>query len=323
MLFERQATRKPDYYGWTNDYMKAIWEGQWTADEFNFRADTKQFRQDLSETERRVVVRSLFTISHIEMAVKSFWAEVGNHLPHPSIKDLGYVMANSEVIHNIAYEKLLVVLGLTDDFEENLKVPVIEGRVKYLNKYLERVYEDDRRQYIYAISLFTLFVESVSLFGQFFIVMNFNQKRALLPDVAQQIQYTQLEESLHGQVGIKLINTLREEYPELFDEEIMARIQAECLESLCHEDRVIDWILEGAEIEGSSPEVVKTFVRHQMIDAMQQIGIEYSGPPLDEDLLAESLWFRESILAERMTDFFEKNPVGYSKGKGIDVADLF
>ena len=45
------------------------------------------------------------------------------------LSDLGYVMANTEVIHNNAYERLLEVLGLQDVFEENLKLDFIEGRV--------------------------------------------------------------------------------------------------------------------------------------------------------------------------------------------------
>jgi ribonucleoside-diphosphate reductase beta chain len=58
--------------------------------------------------------------------------------------------------------------------------------------------------------------------------MHFNRNRAVLKDVAQQVQYTRNEEMLHSQVGIKLINTLREEYPELFDQELEDRIAHEC-----------------------------------------------------------------------------------------------
>ena len=43
-------------------------------------------------------------------------------------------MANIEVIHNNAYERLLKVLGLEDIFEQNLKLDFIEGRVKYLEE---------------------------------------------------------------------------------------------------------------------------------------------------------------------------------------------
>jgi len=223
MLFEEQLSRKPDRYPWAKEFIDAIWEGFWTPDEFNFRSDYSQFKTDLTEQEQEVIVRTLSAIGQIEVAVKTFWADVGKNLPHPSIKDLGFAMANSEVIHNLAYEKLLDVLHLTHVFEENLNEEVIRGRVNYLKKYNEKIYEDDRKQYIYAIALFTLFVENVSLFSQFYVIMHFNRNRAVLKDVAQQVQYTRNEEMLHSQVGIKLINTLREEYPDLFDQELRER----------------------------------------------------------------------------------------------------
>jgi ribonucleoside-diphosphate reductase beta chain len=82
--------------------------------------------------------------------VKRFWAQLGNTFPHPSMYDLGYWMAATEVTHNLAYEKLLT-LRLGDVFEENLEEPVVRNRVDYLRKYLDRAYTDDRKQFVYAI----------------------------------------------------------------------------------------------------------------------------------------------------------------------------
>jgi len=323
MLFEEQLSRKPDLYPWTKKFIDAIWEGFWTPDEFNFRSDYSQFKTDLTPEEQQVIVRTLSAIGQIEVAVKSFWADVGKHLPHPSIRDLGYAMANSEVIHNMAYEKLLDVLHLTHVFEENLNEEVIRGRVNYLKKYLDKVYTDDRKQYIYSIILFTLFVENVSLFSQFYIIMHFNRNRAILKDCAQQVQYTRNEEMLHAQVGIQLITTLREEYPELFDAELESRIQEEILASLESESGVIDWIIGEYAVEGLDAEILKNFIKNRMRDSMEQIGFDTSAIDIDEELLEKTFWFDEALLGSTMTDFFQKRPVEYAKGKGIGADELF
>mgnify|MGYP000748151086 FL=1 len=323
MLFEEQLSRKPDLYPWTKKFIDAIWEGFWTPDEFNFRSDYSQFKTDLSPEEQQVIVRTLSAIGQIEVAVKSFWADVGKHLPHPSIRDLGYAMANSEVIHNMAYEKLLDVLHLTHVFEENLNEEVIRGRVNYLKKYLDKVYTDDRKQYIYSIILFTLFVENVSLFSQFYIIMHFNRNRAILKDCAQQVQYTRNEEMLHAQVGITLINTLREEYPELFDAELESRIQEEILASLESESGVIDWMIGEYAVDGLDAEILKNFIKNRMKDSMSQIGFDTSAIIIDEELLEKTFWFDEALLGSTMTDFFQKRPVEYAKGKGIGADELF
>ena len=262
-------------------------------------------------------------IGQIEIAVKSFWADIGNHLPHPSIKDLGYAMANSEVIHNMAYEKILDVLHLTHVFEENLNVDVIKGRVNYLRKYNKKVYEDEKKQYIYSIMLFTLFVENVSLFSQFYIIMHLNRNKAVMKDCAQQVQYTRNEEMLHAQVGIKLINTLREEYPELFDAELEARVREECIDALKAESKVIDWIMDGYSAPGLNADILKSFIAKRMAESIDQIGFDSSEIVYDEAHIKETFWFDEELYGANMTDFFQKRPVEYAKGQGITAEDLF
>jgi len=323
MLFTEQIARKPDLYPWTKQFIDAIWKGFWTPDEFNFRSDYSQFKTDLTKEEQEVIVKTMSAIGQIEIAVKSFWADVGKHLPHPSIKDLGYAMANSEVIHNLAYEKILEVLHLTHVFEENLNEKVIRGRVDYLRKYLEKHYDDDKKQYVYSIILFTLFVENVSLFSQFYIIMHMNRNKAVMKDCAQQVQYTRNEEMLHAQVGIKLIQTLREEYPELFDQELQDRIQHECIESLKAESKVIDWIMGDYKVDGLSAPILKSFIAKRMADSLDQIGFDNSEIVYDQADVDETFWFDEELYGANMTDFFQKRPVEYAKGQGISADDLF
>lgn len=323
MLFEEQISRKPDLYPWTKQFIDAIWQGFWTPDEFNFRSDYSQFKTDLTPEEQEVIVKTLSAIGQIEVAVKTFWAKLGDNLPHPSLRDLGFAMANSEVIHNLAYEKLLDVLQMTHVFEENLNEEVIKGRVNYLRKYLNKVYKNDKKQYIYAITLFTLFVENVSLFSQFYVIMHFNRNKAVLKDCAQQVQYTRNEELLHAQVGIKIINTLREEYPELFDEELQKRIETECIDSLKAESKVIDWIMGDYAVPGLDASILKAFIAKRMKDSIDQIGFDSSAIVYDINAAKKTHWFDEELLGANMTDFFQKRPVEYSKGKAITAEDLF
>jgi len=240
MLFEEQLSRKPNLYPWTQDFIDVMEEGHWTAKEFNFQSDLHDYLVTFTDAEREVIKNDLSAIAQIEVAVKKFWSKVGDNFPHPSINDLGVVMSHVEVIHNIAYEKLLNVLNLDDVFEENLKLDIIKGRVKYLRKYTHRYYENSKKQYLYALVLFTLFVENVSLFSQFYVINWFNRYKNVLKDTAQQVAYTAKEETVHALVGTKLINTLRGEYPELFDEELEKRILDEAQEAFGCEAKIID-----------------------------------------------------------------------------------
>ncbi len=324
-LFSRQISRKPNLYPWTQEFIDAIWVGFWTPNEFDFKSDYSQFKTMLNDSERGMVVRTLSAIGQIEIAVKKFWANLGDNLPHPSLSDLGYAMANTEVIHNQAYEKLLDVLQLNDVFEENLKEPVVKGRVDYLRKYNERVYkEDSRKQYIYSIILFTIFVENVSLFSQFFNILYLNRSRGnILKDTAQQIAYTRNEEAIHALVGIKIVNTLREEYPELFDDEMEARIAHECQEALVAESAIIDWMLGDFNEDGLNPTLLKEFIKDRINQSFELIG--YAKPfETDEAIIEKTQWFNVELLGNNHVDFFSKKSVDYAKANKVySEEDLF
>lgn len=324
MIFEEQISRKPDNYPWTEDFITAMHNGFWTDKEFNFQSDVQDFKVNLTDKERDMVTRSLSAIGQIEVAVKTFWAKVGENLPHPSITDLGYVMANVEVIHNNAYERLLDVLDMADVFEENLKLDIIQNRVKYLRKYLKKHYKDAKKQYVYSLILFTLYVENVSLFSQFYTINYFNRYRNLLKDTAQQVAYTSKEEMIHAMVGMKLVNTIREEYPDLFDDELIDRIRSECIEAYKAESKIIEWSVNGYKSEHLSTPILQNFIKNRLNDSLDQIGIDPVFDDIDQELLEKTEWFDEDVLGNNATDFFYKRPTEYSKkDKSYDEDDLF
>ena len=323
MIFEEQVSRKPDRYPWTQEFIEAMHNGFWTDKEFSFTSDVQDFHVGLTENEREMIVRTLSAIGQIEVAVKKFWAKLGDNLPHPSLTDLGYVMANVEVIHNNAYERLLKVLGLEDIFEENLKLDFIEGRVAYLRKYTHRFYKDSKKQYVYALILFTLFVENVSLFSQFYVINWFNRYRNVLKDTGQQVKYTRNEENIHALAGMKIINTIREEHPELFDKELEERINQEAQAAFMAESQIVDWMVNGYEEKGLTAPVLKEFIKNRINESLEQIGFS-TAFEVDKDLLVNTIWFEEELLGNNATDFFHTRPVEYAKNsQTFDVDDMF
>jgi ribonucleoside-diphosphate reductase beta chain len=323
MIFNEQISRKPNHYPWTDKFIEAMHNGFWTDKEFNFSSDIQDFKVNLSEKEKEIIIRTLSAIGQIEIAVKTFWAKLGENLPHPSLSDLGYVMANVEVIHNQAYERLISVLGLENVFEDNLKLSWIEGRVKYLRKYTHRFYKDSKKQYLYALILFTLFVENVSLFSQFYIINWFSRFKNVLKDTDQQVRYTRNEENIHALVGIKIVNTIREEYPDLFDEELTEKILKEAKEAFESESAIIDWMINGIKEEGLDAPTLKEFVKDRINNSLEQIGFPQVFE-VDKDILSATMWFQEELLGNNMTDFFHSKPTEYSKkSQCFDESELF
>jgi ribonucleoside-diphosphate reductase beta chain len=323
MIFEEQISRKPDHYPWTQDFIEAMHNGFWTDKEFSFSSDVQDFRVSLTEQEREIMVRALATIGQLEISVKKFWAKLGDNLPHPSINDMGYVMANTEVIHGDAYERLLETLGIDDAFENALELDIIKGRVNYLRKHLHKFHSDNKKQFVYSLILFTLFVENIALFSQFYTISWFGRFKNLLKDTNKQVEYTSREENLHAIIGMKLVNVIRKEHPELFDEELERKIVHEATEAIKYETQIVEWIVNGYGEDKLNSPVLKEFIKNRMNESLREIGFEMVFE-VDKELLSKTRWFDEQVLGNNQSDFFHSRPVEYSKkSKSFAAEDLF
>lgn len=323
MIFDEQISRKPDHYSWTQDFIEAMHNGFWTHREFTFSSDVQDFRVNLTEQQKQIIIRALSTIGQLEISVKKFWAKLGDNLPHPSLNDLGYTMAHVEVIHGDAYERLLEVLGIDDNFEKILELDIIKGRVNYLRKHLHKFHNDNKKQFIYSLILFTLFVENIALFSQFYTISYFGRFLNLLKDTNKQVEYTSREENLHAMIGIKIINTIKQEYPELFDKELEEKIIYESQEAVKYECEIIDWIVNGYKEANLDSQILKEFIKNRLNESLQEIGYDTIFD-IDNELLKKTSWFDEQILGNNMTDFFHSRPVEYSKkALSFDIEALF
>ena len=84
-IFEEQLSRKPNQYPWTEQFIESMHNGFWTDKEFSFTSDVQQFKTELDDQQREIIVRTLSAVGQIEVAVKTFWAKLGENLPHPSL----------------------------------------------------------------------------------------------------------------------------------------------------------------------------------------------------------------------------------------------
>jgi ribonucleoside-diphosphate reductase beta chain len=83
-----------------------------------------------------------------------------------------------------------------------LQNPVIQGRVDYLTKYLKGAADNSNENYTLTLTLFSIFIENVSLFSQFVVIKSFNKYMNVLKDIDNVVQATQKEEVIHALLGL-------------------------------------------------------------------------------------------------------------------------
>ena len=196
-------------------------------------------------------------------------------------------------------------------------------RVHYLEKALKNSRSDDNREYAESILLFSLFIEHVSLFSQFLIIMGFNKHKNMLKGISNVVEATSKEEQIHGDFGIDLIKVLQKENPDWFTDEYHKRIQDMCLNAFEAEKDVVDWIFENGELDFLPKAVVNEFLKSRFNNSLESIGIEKVFD-IDEDLVAQTEWFDDEIIGTKHGDFFVKRSINYSKrSQSITSDDLF
>jgi len=322
-IFEKRINLKPYEYPDLYEYVPAIRHSYWIHTEFNFTSDVQDFKTLLSGPERTAIKNTMLAISQIEVAVKNFWGDIYHRMPKPEIGSVGATFAESEVRHHDAYSHLLEVLGLNEEFKNLKKKPVIMKRVQYLETALKNAKSDDNKEYAESVLLFSLFIEHVSLFSQFLIIMAFNKHKNMLKGISNVVEATSKEEQIHGDFGIDVIKIIKSENPDWFDAEYQVKIQDMCREAFDAESKIIDWIFEDGELDFLPKNLVNEFIKDRFNSSLESIGIDKIFD-IDLDLLAGTEWFDDEIIGTKHGDFFVKRSINYSKRtQSITSDDLF
>jgi ribonucleoside-diphosphate reductase beta chain len=322
-IFKKRTNLKPYEYPELYEYVSSVRHSYWIHTEFNYTSDVNDFHVNVSPAEKNAMKNAMLAIAQIEVAVKTFWGDIYKKMPKPEIGSVGATFAESEVRHADAYSHLLEILGLNAEFENITQVPVMQERIAYLERTITLARTDDNRQYMHSVLLFSLFIEHVSLFSQFLIMMSFNKHRNLFKGISNAVEATSKEEQIHGMFGIDVINIIKKEHPEWFDDACKEMIIKACQTAYEAESKVIDWIYEAGELEFLPSTNVKEFVKQRFNNSLAAIGLPRIFE-VSEALLEETDWFDNEVIATKHVDFFHKRSINYNKrSASVTSEDLF
>jgi len=322
-IFSKRVELKPYEYNEFLDYKDAIRNSYWVHTEFNYDGDVQDFKVNTTDVEKSIIRKTMLAISQIEVEVKTFWADIYKQMPKPEIGGVGMTFAESEVRHMDAYSHLLDILGIEDDFSELTEVPAINERIEYLDDCLQGADGENKREYVQSILLFSIFVEHVSLFSQFLIMSSFDKYEKKFKGISNAIEATSKEEQIHGLFGVELIDTIRDENPDIFDEEFEDEVKDACRKAYDAEQSILDWIFSEGELEFLPRENIDEFMKDRFNQSLENVDVD----PIftvDEDMLDETRWFDEDIMMTKDNDFFSKRSTTYNKHtQSVTAGDMF
>lgn len=319
-VFSPRTAFKPFEYPDAVRFKDAIQRSFWVVQDFDFASDVQDFRIHLTPAERSAAVHALLAISQVEVAVKRFWSRLGDRLPKPEFEQVGIVFGESEVRHADAYSRILDVLDLTESFAAVPRIPALARRVEYLAQAQRWAATGQATDFAYALAVFSLLVENVSLFGQFAVIKSFSRHGGRLQAVDNVVQATMKEEQIHALFGIWLVNVIRRERPEWFDAAFYDRLTQLAREAHAAETDLVDWIFAEGDVPSIGRPALSAFLADRLNAGLVAIGGE-PVLPVDPSARSELAWFDAELEVPTDVDFFHKRPTTYALPENSFSAD--
>lgn len=316
-IFRKRTQYKPFEYPEFAEFRLAILNNFWLHTHYNYNSDIQDLLVNMPPIDAQIAKRAILAISQIEVKVKNFWGRIGTYLPKPEIEEVGAVFAANEVIHAMAYSNLLEIMNLNDEFASLLKVPAIKRRVDFLEKTITTPV--DNIEFMQNVVIFSMFIENVSLFSQFYLLLKYHKDHKWLKGTSNAIKATSVEENLHAKFGFLAVNKIRSENPSWWTPELITHTYQTCSNALSVEDEVLSWIMEGAD--PSYYAEVRNFINYRMNMSLVSIGLD---PIYQVDPMYDYTWFDLLINTNSAVDFFDSKSTAYSKGiQTFTEEDLF
>ena len=172
--------------------------------------------------------------------------------------------------------------------------------------------KEDRRKFLLNLICFAACIEGLFFFGAFAYVY-FLRSKGLLHGLASGTNWVFRDESCHMQFAFSVIETVRQEQPELFDADLQAQVVEMLTEAVdCEMQFADDLLAEG--ISGMSPKDMRKYLEYVADQRLVNLGFS---PHFGSK---NPFTFMELQDVQELTNFFERRVAAYQMGVEGEVA---
>lgn len=305
MLTPRSVYR-PFQYPHYFEFFRQQNQAHWMPSEVPMESDISDYRFKLTPAEINVLTQVLrfFTQSDLEVN-NNYNTKLIPAFPKPEIKMMLSAFAAMESIHVWAYSYLNDSLGLPEG-EYSAFLQYEEMRNKY--SYFQKFGTDTTEELLLNLAVFGGFIEGVSLFASFAVLMNF-PRLGKMKGVGQIVTWSIRDETLHSNAVCRLFRDLVQENKELWTPSLHNKIYDACKEMIAIEDTFIDNCFSLGDIPGLTAAELKQYIRFTADKKLIDLRLDklYNvANPLG--------WLDVMVNAKEHANFFENRATEYAKG---------
>ncbi|MBP9854668.1 MAG: ribonucleotide-diphosphate reductase subunit beta [Candidatus Omnitrophica bacterium] len=314
----------PIKYKWAWNYYLDGCANHWMPQEVSMQRDIEQWKNPKGFTpeERHVIKRTFGFFATAETLVgNNLVLAIYKVIDNPEARQYLLRQAFEEAIHVHAFQYIVQSLSLDEGEMFNMyrEVEAIYKKDEYamsctdgiLDPNLDTKTKSGLQRFIKNLVGFYGITEGIFFYNGFVTMLSFGRQNRL-PGTCEQIQYILRDESIHMNFGLKLINTIIDENPQVWDQDFKNEIIEFIKFAVGLEHRYAEECLPKG-ILGLNTDLLKEYIqyiadrRFERLRLPKQYGSDNPFP-----------WMSEIIDLKKEKNFFETRVTEYQTGGALE-----
>jgi ribonucleoside-diphosphate reductase beta chain len=311
-------TLRPMRYPHFFDRFKDAVKNTWTVEEVDLHSDLADLTR-LSPAEQHLVSRLVaFFATGDTIVANNLVLNLYQHVNSPEGRLYLSRQLFEEAVHVQFYLNLLDTY-VPDERErfaafaavEN--IPSIARKAEFCFRWIDSIYElralrtrEDRRAFLLNLICFAACIEGLFFYGAFAYVY-YLRSRGLLHGLASGTNWVFRDESMHMAFAFDVVETVRAEEPDLFDDRMRRQVRDMLAEAVeCEAQFAADLLEQG--VSGMSPADMREYLQHVADRRLAALGID----PMYGS--RNPFAFMELQDVQELSNFFERRVSAYQVG---------
>lgn len=296
----------------------------WMPQEVNMTADIALWKSDegLSDDERTIIKRSLGFFSTADSLVaNNLVLAIYRLITNPECRQYLLRQAFEEAIHTHAYQYCIESLGMDEGEIFNMyhEVPSVATKASWAIKYTKEINEpgfntgtlETDKALLKNLIAYYCVLEGIFFYCGFTQILSMG-RRNKMTGTSEQFQYILRDESMHVNFGIDVINQIKLENPELWDQEMQESALSMILEGTKHEVAYArDTMPRG--VLGMNANMMEEYLQFIANRRLAQIGLAEQFPGVKNPFP----WMSEIMDLKKEKNFFETRVTDYQTGGAL------
>lgn len=313
----------PLKYKWAWEHYLNGCANHWMPTEVPMSKDIELWKSNtLTDDERKVILRNLGFFSTAESLVaNNIVLAIFKHITNPEARQYLLRQAFEEAIHSHTFHYVCESLALDEGEVFNMynEIPSIKAKDQFQMQLTSDLIEPDfstatqagAQKFLENLIGYYLIMEGIFFYSGFVMILSFHRQNKMT-GIGEQFQYILRDETIHLNFGIDLINTIKEENPNLWTQEF--------------QDHIINLIKQAVELEftyakdclpkgilGLSAPMFREYVQYVADRRLERIGLKAiygSKNPFP--------WMSETIDLNKEKNFFETRVTEYQSSGNLN-----